>query len=168
MLYALCGESGAGKTTLQKAVLRRQPLLGRLITSTTRMPRPEEVNHEDYHFLSVLQFQSAVQEGRIVCPIQYRGEWYGTAREDLDQCTRRDKIAVLRPDKLHELQEYTTLIGIYIFKARQDLPPSQDDQIILDHRCLCHYHITNVPGDIEVAVNEILAIIHTYSGGQLI
>ena len=104
-----------GKTTLQKALLQRQPLLERLITSTTRAPRPGESNHSDYHFLSMEQFRSAVAIERIVCPIQHRGSWYGTAREDLEACAQRNTIAVLRPDKIPELQMFTPLIGISVF-----------------------------------------------------
>lgn len=165
MLYALCGVSKAGKTTLQKALLQRQPLLGRFVTSTTRVPRPGEVDHIDYHFLSVQQFQSAVQIGRIVCPIQYREAWYGTAREDLDACAQRDMIAVLRPDKITELQKFTALIGIYILKAGQDQSISPDDQVIMNHRHLCLHQVTNIPGNLDTAVTEILALIQTYSGG---
>jgi hypothetical protein len=165
MLYALCGVSKVGKTTLQKALLQRQPLLGRFITSTTRAPRPGEIDHIDYHFLSVQQFQSAVQIGRIVCPIQYREAWYGTAREDLDACVQHDMIAVLRPDKITELQKFTTLIGIYVLKTGQDQPISPDDQVILNHRHLCLHQVTNMPGDLDAAVTEILALIQTHSGG---
>jgi guanylate kinase len=168
MLYALCGVSGVGKTTLQKALLQRQPLLRRFITSTTRVPRPGEINHIDYHFLSVQQFQSAVQIGHIVCPIQYRGAWYGTAREDLYACAQRETIAVLRPDKIPELQTFTILTGIYILKARQDQFISLDDQIILGHRHLCRHQITNIPGDLDTAITEILALLHIYSGGSLV
>jgi guanylate kinase len=168
MLYALCGVSGVGKTTLQHALLQREPTLRRFVTSTTRAPRPGEINHIDYHFLSVQQFESAVRTGRIVCPIQYREAWYGTAREDLEACAQNDLLAVLRPDKITELQMFTTLIGIYILKAGQDQLVSPDDQLILDHRHLCLRQVTNIPGDLDAAVTEILALIHTYSGGSLV
>jgi guanylate kinase len=168
MLYALCGVSGVGKTTLQHVLLQRQPTLRRFVTSTTRAPRPGEIDHLDYHFLSVQQFESAVQTGRIVCPIQYREAWYGTAREDLEACAQKEMLAVLRPDKITELQRFTTLIGIYILKAEQDQPVSPDDQIILAHRHLCLHLVTNMPGDLDTAVTEILALIHTYSGGSLV
>lgn len=165
MLYVLCGVSGVGKTTVLNALLQRQPLLGRLITSTTRPPRPGEIDQIDYHFLSVPHFQSAVQRGQLVCPIKYRGAWYATARDDLARSAHRDMMTVLRPDKLNELQQFTPLLGIYILRAEQCSPLSQDDQIIVDHRHLCLYQITNVPGNIDVAVAEILALIQTYAGG---
>ena len=166
MLYALCGVSHVGKTTLQEALLQRQPLLGRFVTSTTREPRTGEINHVDYHFLSVQQFQAAVHSGRIVCPIQYREAWYGTAREDLDVCAHRDYIAVLRPDKIPELQTFTTLLGISLLKAGQDQPIAAEDQVIVNHRHLCLHQVINIPGDLDAAVNEILAVIRMYSGGE--
>jgi hypothetical protein len=166
MLYALCGVSQVGKTTLQKALLQCRPLLAHLITSTTRVPRPGESDHVDYHFLSMEQFRIGVESERIVCPIQYRGAWYGTAREDLDACAQRDTIAVLRPDKIPELQTFTPLIGIYVIKAAGlDQPISSSDQIILDHRHFCLHQVTNIHGDLERTVTEILTLLQIYSGG---
>src|SRR5947199_9027560 len=123
MLYVLCGVSCAGKTTLLKEVLKRHPSLGRMITYTTRLPRSGEVNHIDYHFVSGEHFHAAVQAGQLVCPICHQGQWYATARSDLRACQSRDTIAVLRPDKMNELQQFTPMVGIYIVRSELDQPP---------------------------------------------
>lgn len=165
MLYALCGISRVGKTTIFNRLLQREPRLERLVTTTTRPPRPEEVNHVDYHFVTVQHFQTAVQAGQIVCPIRYRGEWYGTARDDLAACATKEVVAVLRPDKINELQAFTPLLGIYLSQPEGDQSVSPDDQIIVVHQHLCRYHVLNVPGELDQAVEQILGIIHAHAGG---
>lgn len=166
MLYALCGRSGVGKTTIVNRLLQREPLFERLVTTTTRSPRPEEVNHVDYHFVTGSFFHVAMQAGQIVCPICYRGYWYGTARDDLAACTTKEVIAVLRPDKINELQAFTPLLGIYLSRPESDQSVSPDDQIIVAHQHLCQYHIVNVPGELDQAVEQILGIIHAHVGGE--
>ena len=168
MLYALCGRSRVGKTTIQNRLLQRQPLLERLVTTTTRPRRPEEINHVDYHFVTEHHFHSEVQSGQIVCPICYRGQWYGTARADLATCARKEVVGVLRPDKLLALQAYTPLLGIALIRpveANQTISP--DDLIIVAHHHRCRYHVVNVSGELEQTVEQVLGIIHAHTGDQL-
>ncbi len=166
MLYALCGISGVGKTTILNRLLQREPALQRLVTTTTRAPRPEEVNHVDYHFISQQQFQAGVHAGQLVCPICYRGHWYGTDRETLLACRTREVLGILRPDKLPPLQAWTPLLALFLSWAQETLPVELDDQIIVAHQKLCQYHIVNVPGQVEQAVEQILDILHTpHAGG---
>lgn len=165
MLYVLCGVSSAGKTTLLKGVLKRDPSLGQLITYTTRLPRQGEVNHADYHFVSASHFHAAVQAGQLVCPICHRGQWYATALDSLRACQSHDMIAVLRPDKIGELEQYTPLIGMYIVGPSLDQPPTEDDQIIVAHQHLCRYRVVNERGSLDQAVDEIVRLLQTHTGG---
>jgi guanylate kinase len=164
VLYALCGISRVGKTTVLKHLLQRQPLLKHLVTTTTRPPRAEEVNHVDYHFVTLQHFQTAVQANQIVCPIRYRGEWYGTTYEDLTTCTTKEVIAVLRPDKINELRQFVPLLGIYLSRPEENQSVSPDDQIIVAHQHLCSYHVVNIPGKLDQTVEYILGIIHSQAG----
>jgi guanylate kinase len=157
--------ASAGKTTILKALLERQPHLGRLITSTTRLPRPREIEQVDYHFLSVQHFQAAVQSGQIVCPIRHRGHWYATARHDLEACTAKDMVAVLRPDKITALRQFAPLVGIYVSRLAHDQLVCPDDQVIVAHQHLCRYQVINVTGDLDAAVAHILSIIQAHAGG---
>lgn len=166
MLYALCGISGVGKTTILTRLLQCEPDLHRLVTTTTRSPRPAEVNHVDYHFVTAQQFQAGVQAGQLVCPICYRGQWYGTDREALLACRTREVLGVLRPDKLPSLQAWTQLLGIFLSWPQEAAQVAPDDQIIVAHQKLCQYHIVNIPGKVEQAVEQIRALLHTHRGGQ--
>ena len=51
------GPSGVGKTTIVEELLKRVPKSARLITTTTRLPRPNEKNDVDYYFLSKEKFR---------------------------------------------------------------------------------------------------------------
>jgi guanylate kinase len=50
--------SGAGKTTVCKMIIEKNPMIKLSISATTRPQRPNEVNGEDYHFITKEQFIS--------------------------------------------------------------------------------------------------------------
>jgi hypothetical protein len=160
MLYALCGLSGSGKTTVLEATLQRAHHLARLVTFTTRSPRSGETSGRDYHFLTAVRFQILVGNGCLVCPIQYRGEWYATAQADLRACTQRDTLAVLRPDKLACLAAYTPIIGVYLEMVGQEAPRTEDDQVIVTHQFACRTHLSNVPGHLDQVVTTLLNLLN--------
>ena len=55
-LILLTGPSGVGKTSVAEKLLQDIPNLERLVTITTREPRPKEKNGVDYHFISQKDF----------------------------------------------------------------------------------------------------------------
>lgn len=156
MLYALCGVSGSGKTTLLEAVLQQMPHLARLVTYTTRPPRPGEVGGRAYHFVTDTRFQTLLTSAPLVCPIQYRGYWYGTAEEDIRVCRQQATLAVLRPDKFAALALYTPLRGIYLEMLGRETPATPEDWDIVAYRNACVVQLTNVPGQLNLAVAELL------------
>ncbi len=56
LLVVLSGPSGAGKDSVRELLLEWEPRMHRVVTATTRMPRPGEVNGRDYHFISEATF----------------------------------------------------------------------------------------------------------------
>jgi guanylate kinase len=60
VLLVLAGPAGSGKTTLCERLVATQPGIARVITATTRAPRPGEVDGKDYHFLTPEQFDAKV------------------------------------------------------------------------------------------------------------
>jgi ribose 1,5-bisphosphokinase PhnN len=167
MLYAICGLSGSGKTTLLEAALRQAPSLARLVTFTTRPPRPDEVPGRAYHFLTEEAFQARVASGALVCPIQYRGFSYATAQADLSACARRATLAVLLPDTLACLAVYTPILGIYLEMVGRETPTAEEDQVIFAHRHCCHYRVANIPGHLDWAVATLLGILRKYDQEEL-
>ncbi len=84
ILFVLSGPSGVGKATVLRKVLERVPDLRKIVTFTTRQPRPGEVAGFDYFFLSREEFFRRVAEGEIFEYEQVYGDdyFYGSPRPD--------------------------------------------------------------------------------------
>jgi guanylate kinase len=79
-LFLVSAPSGAGKTTLVQQVIKQigpEYGLEKVITYTTKEPRPGEVNGKDYHFLSELDFKKRLAEGFFVEHSTAYGAYYG-------------------------------------------------------------------------------------------
>jgi len=80
-LLVIVGPSGAGKTTLCNRVAREVPGFERLVTATTRDPRPGEVDGVDYLFMSEAQFDARLQGDDFLEWAYVHGKHrYGTLR----------------------------------------------------------------------------------------
>lgn len=62
-LIILAGPAGVGKSTLCDRLVAEVPGFERVVTATTRPPRPNEVNGRDYHFLTETEFEVRLQTG---------------------------------------------------------------------------------------------------------
>ena len=80
-LWVISAPSGAGKTSLVRKLLERDPRLRFSISYTTRLPRASEVDGRDYFFVSKEKFLDMVREGAFLEHAQVFDNWYGTGRE---------------------------------------------------------------------------------------
>ena len=81
MLLVVAGPAGSGKTTLcQRLMSEFAPGIGRVVTSTTRLPRRGERHGEHYYFFSKEQFERLVQEGQFYEYARVFGYHYGTLK----------------------------------------------------------------------------------------
>lgn len=78
-LFVLSAPSGAGKTTVCKGVIARDPNVVLSVSHTTRTPRPGERNGVEYRFVSAVEFQKLVGEGAFLEHAEYSGNLYGTS-----------------------------------------------------------------------------------------
>ncbi len=78
LLLLVSAPSGAGKTTLCNELLARDPGLARVVTCTTRGPRPGEKDGVDYHFLSEAEFRRCAAQGAFLEHATVHGRSYGT------------------------------------------------------------------------------------------
>jgi guanylate kinase len=83
LLYVISAPSGAGKTSLVKAMLAARPELAVSVSHTTRTPRPHEVNGRDYHFVSRPDFDRLVDAGAFLEHASVFDNQYGTGREQV-------------------------------------------------------------------------------------
>jgi len=79
-LFVISAPSGAGKTTIIKAVMPRFPNLNYSISHTTRQPRPGEVHGKDYFFVAPGDFKAMVEAGQMLEWAEVHGNCYGTAK----------------------------------------------------------------------------------------
>jgi guanylate kinase len=83
-LYILSAPSGAGKTSLVKALLAARPALAVSVSHTTRTPRSHEVDGRDYHFVSKQRFAELVAAGAFLEHAQVFDNNYGTGRAQVE------------------------------------------------------------------------------------
>jgi guanylate kinase len=79
-LYVISAPSGAGKTSLVKALLKSEPRLRLSISHTTRTRRPTEVEGREYHFVSKPHFEEQVLRGVFLEHARVFDNDYGTSR----------------------------------------------------------------------------------------
>ena len=83
-LFVIAAPSGAGKTSLVKALLEQEPRLRVSVSHTTRKPRPHEVDGRDYFFVDVARFEAMAASGAFVEHARVFENYYGTSRAALD------------------------------------------------------------------------------------
>jgi guanylate kinase len=83
-LFVVAAPSGAGKTSLVKALLQREPGLRVCVSHTTRPRRPTEVDGRDYHFVSVERFRELIAADGFLEYAPVFDNFYGTSRAALD------------------------------------------------------------------------------------
>jgi guanylate kinase len=83
LVFIISAPSGTGKTTLVKEVIQQLPGLQFSVSFTTRLPRPNEREGEDYHFVSHAAFQRMVEKNEFLEWAEVLGNRYGTPRHDL-------------------------------------------------------------------------------------
>jgi guanylate kinase len=85
MMFVLSSPSGAGKTSLSRALLEADSNLVLSISATTRPSRPGEVAGKDYFFLSEREFLDKVSGGDFLEYAKVFGNHYGTPSSFVDQ-----------------------------------------------------------------------------------
>jgi guanylate kinase len=77
-LFVVAAPSGAGKTSLTRALLEREPGIRLSVSYTTRPPRPGERDGVDYHFVTPERFWALQGSGEFLEHAQVHGNWYAT------------------------------------------------------------------------------------------
>ena len=95
-IFIVSAPSGAGKTTLIKRVMDENP--GKFfvsISTTTRSPRPGEVNGVDYNFVTVPEFKKMLATGEFLESAEVHGNFYGTSKKVIDQNLKQGRSVFL-------------------------------------------------------------------------
>ncbi len=97
LLVVLSGPSGAGKTTVCARLLELDGF-DRVVTCTTRSPRPGEADGVDYHFLSPDEFEANLAGDAFLEHATVHDHRYGTLREEVERRVRAGKTVLLAID----------------------------------------------------------------------
>jgi guanylate kinase len=123
-LFTISAPSGAGKTSLVKALLAKKPTeLAVSVSHTTREIRPGEVNGADYHFVSLNQFESMIENDEFIEHARVFDNLYGTAQRSVEGILDSGKHVILEIDwqgARQVKQKMPATVCIFI------LPPSRE------------------------------------------
>lgn len=97
-LIVISGPSGAGKTSICKAVLEQVPDTIWSVSVTTRPPRPGEVQGRSYQFVSPREFADKEAAGDFLEHAEYVGHRYGTPRQPVEHALAEGRNVVMEID----------------------------------------------------------------------
>lgn len=125
ILLIISSPSGAGKTTLCHRLLQEFPELRFSVSHTTRKPRANEVDGQDYHFVSKAAFRELLGEDGFAEWAEVHGNLYGTSISEIERARAGGKAGLLFDvdyQGARQIKEkYPHAIGVFI------LPPSMEE-----------------------------------------
>ena len=120
-LFVVAAPSGAGKSSLVKALMAADTTLHLSVSFTTRSPRPGESDGREYFFVSETEFRNREREGEFLESANVHGNFYGTSRRVIEEQIRAGHDVLLEIDWQGAQQvrrHFPDAVGIFI------LPPS--------------------------------------------
>ena len=178
-LFIVTAASGAGKTSLVKALLARDVQLTLSISHTTRQPRPGEQSGVDYHFVSDAEFLTILEQAGFLESAEVHGARYGTSQAAVGMALVASRDVILEIDWQGAEQVrllYPQAVSIFI------LPPSvdtlaerlnnrgQDSAEIIARRLnaareemshVVEFDYVTINDNFDVALQDLMAIIRT-------
>ncbi|HEX7971999.1 MAG TPA: guanylate kinase [Thiobacillus sp.] len=176
VLYIVSAPSGAGKTSLVKALLKADPAIRLSVSYTTRAPRPGETDGRDYHFVGRKQFETMLAEREFLEHAEVYGNFYGTSKGSIarDLSAGHDILLEIDWQGAEQVkQHFPQSASIFI------LPPSfnalrtrltgrgQDSDVVIERRLAASAHDVAHAGafdyiilndDFDHALQDLVAI----------
>ena len=97
-LYVISAPSGAGKTSLVRAIVEALPDVVVSVSHTTRKKRDGEVDGRDYHFIDEQQFRQMIADEQFLEHASVFGNRYGTSQQHIQQQLLSGKDVILEID----------------------------------------------------------------------
>ena len=177
-LYVIAAPSGAGKTTLVRSLLDRNPRLKFSVSYTTREKREAEVDGRDYFFVDEERFLQLKEAGQLLESALVFGNYYGTGRTRVEQQLEKGNHVILEIDWQGARQVRESVpdcVSIFILPpARPELERrlrdrrTDSDEVIARrlqeaHGDMSHwdeFEFVIINDDLDTAVGELEAILH--------
>ena len=97
-LFVVAAPSGAGKTSLLKALMDRRPALAFSVSCTTRAPRANERDGREYHFIDRPEFERLIAAGEFIEHADVFGNHYGTRKSVVEAALNEGLDLILEID----------------------------------------------------------------------
>ena len=177
------GPSGAGKTTICRAVADRLENVYLSVSVTTREKSKTEIDGKDYWFVSRDEFQKRIDQKLLLEYEEIFGNLYGTPKDKTDQVIKAGKTVVLEIDVKGAKQvraQYPEAVMIFILspgredlverinqRAREDIETTQirlgraESEIAAARK---YYQHIVVNDELEKAIEDVIDIIKNSTG----
>lgn len=138
-LLTVTGPSGSGKTLLLKELCKEYNF-SKIVSVTTRSPRPGEIEGEDYYFINNEEYCDLKENNNLIQAVHFNNRDYGTSKSELARISRLGKIPVVivEPTGIPQFEAicckygfclktifitapYEVLIERYLFRMRDSL-----------------------------------------------
>lgn len=177
LLFVVSAPSGAGKTSLCKAITDSLENLTHSISYTTRLPRPGEIDGRDYYFVTKERFREMAAAGDFAEHAEVHGNLYGTSNRVLSDMRREGVDVILDIDTqgARQIQDhYPTAVFVFIMPPslailEERLRNRQSDQeevirkrmrrAVDEIRDYALYHYIIINRDFDRALSELRSIV---------
>lgn len=175
-MICLVGPSASGKSFICDELVRN-PLFRKVKALTTRQPRPDGADAEEYHFVTEREFEDAAMAGSLVEQTVYAGARYAIARGEVESIWAEGRIAI-KPVDIHGATACKAAFGdqcvsVFVRRSKEEIIsallerdiPNEDktrrlmtlDQEMENER-LCDWTVSN-NGSLDHAIRQIMRII---------
>jgi len=163
LIFVISAPSGTGKTTLVREVMQRLPGLRFSVSYTTRLPRPNEKEGEDYLFVSHSVFQKMIEKNEFLEWAEVLGNRYGTPRPDLKRLEAEGMDLILDIDTQGArkvMKEIVQPVLIYLLPPSLKVLRERLTDRGVDSLEMIKFRLSNAKGDMEEADRYHYAIIN--------
>lgn len=173
----LSAPSGAGKTSLCRKVVERHPEIVYSISVTSRPPRPNEKDGQDYHFVSVAEFEKMLEGDQLAEWAMVHDNYYGTPRKEISGRLEQGRDVIMDIDTVGARSVkkiYPQSVSIFVIppsiealKQRLKSRATDNDEVIskrlnrarLEMEQIGDFDYWLVNDDLDQAVDRVVAII---------
>ena len=185
IVVIVSGPSGVGKSTICKEVIKRLGNAYLSVSVTTRPKTENEVDGEDYWFISKQQFQQRIDESLLLEYAEVFGNLYGTPKDKIDEALQAGKTVILEIDVQGAKQAkalYPDAVMVFILppthrelaqrmnnRGREGAGAAEQRLSEADTEIAAawqYYKYMVINDDLEQAIDEMVQIIQQNAGGK--
>jgi guanylate kinase len=181
-LIVVSAPSGAGKTTIVRAILEKYPSMLFSVSAATRPKRDSEIDGEDYFFLPRQEFERRIQAGELAEWEEIYGNLYGTLKSEVDKALSGGNVMLFDIDvkgglsikRLYPRDSVLIFIkppSIEILEARLRGRKTEDaatfrrrmDRVAMELGMASQFDYQVVNDDLPTAIAEVDAIVQAHT-----